>query len=207
MRVTRTYTEKEKVDCLKLWLVTGNLMGSANSLGIPFETVKTWRYSKWWNDLAVEMKADGRLELSAKLRKIAEKALGETLDRLENGDHRLSPTGEIQRIPVPAATAAKIATEFLDKSERLENVQDESSLQSVQDRLKALAESFEKFSKKVRKIEVIDVEPKQLGVEVFGSAVSAGPVEESGSGIEGEGEGNPSYERSYSGHSEESQRI
>lgn len=156
MRLT-TYTQNQKIDALKLWLVTGNLSGVAAALKIPYDTLKTWRYSKWWVDTAVEIKAEGRLELSSKLRKIAEKALGETLDRLENGDYRMSPTGDVERIPVPAATAAKIATDFLQKSEDLDKVQDNESIGTVNDRLKALAENFEKFSRKVRRIEVEDV--------------------------------------------------
>jgi uncharacterized protein involved in exopolysaccharide biosynthesis len=152
-----TYTENQKIDALKLWLVLGNLHQVARDLKIPFDTVKQWRYSKWWADLAVEIKSEGRLELSAKLRKVAEKALGETLDRLENGDVRLSPTGQKERVPVTAAVASKIATDFLAKSEELDRTQDNETLQTVNDRLLALATSFEKFSRKVRRIEVEDV--------------------------------------------------
>lgn len=161
MRLT-TYTENQKIDALKLWLVLGNLRQVARDLKIPFETVKQWRYSKWWADLAVEIKSEGRLELSAKLRKVAEKALGETLDRLENGDVRLSPTGQMERVPVTAAVASKIATDFLAKSEELDRTQDNETLQTVNDRLLALATSFEKFSRKVRRIEVEDVPPQDI---------------------------------------------
>jgi hypothetical protein len=151
-----TYTETQKLDALKLWLVVGNLHQVGRDLKIPLDTLKKWRYSRWWADLSVEIKSEGRLELSAKLRKVAEKALGETLDRLENGDVRISPTGDLQKVPVSAAVAAKIATDFLQKSTELERVQDNESLQTLDDRLKALADNFEKFSRKVRKIEVED---------------------------------------------------
>lgn len=156
MKLT-TYTQNQKIDCLKLWLVTGNLTQVAATLKIPYDTVKQWRYSKWWGDMAVEIKAEGRLSLSAKLRTVAEKALGETLDRLENGDVRISPTGDLERVPVTAAVASKIATDFLQKSEDLSRIQENESLQTVNDRLLALATNFEKFSRKVRRIEVEDV--------------------------------------------------
>lgn len=178
MRLT-TYTENQKIDALKLWLVTGNLAGTAVALKIPYETLKTWRYSKWWADTAVEIKAEGRLELSSKLKKIAEKALGETLDRLENGDYRMSPTGSIDRIPVPAATAAKIATDFLQKSEDLDKVQENESIGTVNDRLKALSENFEKFSRKIRRIEVEDA-------QINGTSPEEASQEEADVGTEGE---------------------
>jgi len=161
-----TYTENQKLEALKLWLVIGNLHQVSRDLKIPYDTVKAWRYQKWWTDLAVEIKSEGRLELSAKLRKVAEKALGETLDRLENGDVRLSPTGGMERVPVTAAVASKIATDFLQKSEELDRVQDNQSLQTVNDRLLALATSFEKFSKRVRRIEVEDAIQEQGTIEM-----------------------------------------
>jgi hypothetical protein len=186
MRLT-TYTDNQKIDAVKLWLISGNLTATAAALKIPYDTVKTWRYSQWWENLATEIKAEGRLELSAKLRKIAEKALGETLDRLENGDVRISPTGETMRVPVTAAVAAKIATDFVQKSEELERVPQEATIQSVNDRLKALQESFTKISGKIRKVEVIDAvyderkEGLQEGTglgEVSGYLPSEGPGDE-----------------------------
>jgi hypothetical protein len=166
MRLT-TYSDKQKIDAVKLWLVTGNLTTSAGALGIPYETMKSWRYSKWWSDLAVEIKSEGRMELGAKLKKIAEKALDLTLDSLEEGDWVMSPTGALTRKPVSAATAAKIATDFIEKAEELDRTQESGNLQTVQDRLNALATSFESFSKKVHKIEVVDVESREIVDEVL----------------------------------------
>ena len=172
MRLTE-YTENQRLDALKLWLVTGNLAEVGRSLSIPLQTLKGWRYSKWWEESSVEIRAEGRLGLSAKLRKIAEKALDETLDRLENGDVRISPTGEREQIPVSAAVAAKITTDFLAKSEELDRVQENSSLQSVNDRLKSLADNFEKFSRKVRRIEVEDAPRNGESPEEAGSQEEA----------------------------------
>jgi methionyl-tRNA formyltransferase len=159
MRLT-TYTQNQKLEAVKLWILSGNLTATAVALKIPYDTLKQWRYQDWWNDLALEIRSEGKVELSAKLRKIAEKALGETLERLENGDVRISPTGELQRVPVTAAVASKIATDFVQKAEELERIPQEQSLQTVTDRLKALQESFTKISSKIRKVEVFDAEFK-----------------------------------------------
>lgn len=157
MRLT-TYTQNQKIEAVKLWLVVGNLTQTAAALKIPYDTVKQWRYSDWWEKLAVEIKAEGRMEMGAKLKKIAERALDATLDRIENGDWQMSPTGELVRRPVAAAVVSKIATDAISKAEELEKAPETTSLQSVNDRLKALALNFEKFSKKIHKIDVIDVE-------------------------------------------------
>ncbi len=156
MKLT-TYTQNQKLEACKLWILSGNLTQTASALGIPYDTVKQWRYSEWWEKLASEIKAEGRMKMSAKLKKIAEKALDETLDRLENGDWQMSPTGELVRRPVAAAVVSKIATDVIKQAEELEKTPEATSLQSVNDRLKSLAQNFESFSKKVRKIDVIDV--------------------------------------------------
>ena len=57
--------------------------------------------------------------------------------------------------------ASKIATDFVQKAEELEKTPQEQSLQSVNDRLKALQESFTKISSKIRKVEVFDAEFKE----------------------------------------------
>ena len=179
MKLT-TYTQNQKIEACKLWLVTGNLTQSAAALKIPYETVKQWRYSDWWEKLAVEIKAEGRMEMSAKLKKVAEKALDQTMDRLENGDWQMSPTGELVRRPVAAAVVSKIAVDALQKHEEMERAPQETSLQSVNDRLKSLADNFEKFSKKVRKIDVIDVEildEQQIELGSENSTVSDGTIE------------------------------
>jgi len=50
---------------------------------------------------------------------------------------------------------------MLDKHLKLdEKPQQEEAMKATQDRLQALAETFAGFAKKVKKIEVIDVEPK-----------------------------------------------
>jgi hypothetical protein len=156
-----TYTQNQKIEAIKLWLITGNLTQTAAALKIPYDTVKQWRYSKWWEDLALEIKAEGRMELSGKLKKVAEKALEITLDRLEHGDWQVLPTGEMIRKGVNAQVASKIATEFIEKAEVLDNRPVEGNLQSVQDKLKSIADTFQSFSKKVRRIEVEDIDVQE----------------------------------------------
>jgi transposase-like protein len=165
--VGKWYSDAQKLDAVKLWLVSGNLAATAAAIGIPYETVKTWRYSKWWSDLATEIKSEGRVQLSQKLKAVASKALEITMDRLENGDIRMSPTGELARVPVPALTAAKITNDFLDRHNDLEKVPEEANTATIQDRLASLAATFEDLSKKIRRVEVLDIIPNEVTDAVY----------------------------------------
>jgi methionyl-tRNA formyltransferase len=145
-------------------LIVGNIPVVAASLNIPLPTLKQWRYSKWWDEICQELRTEKTLQLSNKLKTIAEKALDITLDRLENGDWIYDQkTGELRRKPVVMRDAMQVANSYLDKHIKLdEKPAQEKAQQQVQDRLLALAEAFTKMANKTKKIEVIDVEPKCL---------------------------------------------
>jgi hypothetical protein len=158
------YSDAEKLEAVKLWMVVGNLPTVAASLGIPFDTVKTWRYSKWWNELVTELRTENTIKLSNRLKKIAEKALDVTMDRLENGDWIYDQkTGEMKRKPVVMRDAMNVAAGLLDRQAKLDDKpQDEAAKQQIQDRLTALADAFAKMANKTRVLEVTDVTPKVL---------------------------------------------
>jgi hypothetical protein len=158
------YPDSTKQDALKLWLVTGNLRQVSNSMNIPFETLRTWRYSKWWAELASEIKTEGHLALSAKMMKIADKALEETMDRLENGDPVvIQKTGEMVQKPIAARDALLIATSLQDRALKLQNSpQEEAAQLAVHDRLAQLADAFSKMAGKTKRVEVLDVTYKEV---------------------------------------------
>ena len=78
--LTKQYTDNEKIECIKLWMVTGNFTQTAAALSISIETVRKWKNTQWWADLVKEFKLESKLKLSDKLRSIAHKALAQVED-------------------------------------------------------------------------------------------------------------------------------
>lgn len=167
----RYWTDKEKLEICKFYLLSGNGKLTAATFQMSRNTLNLWRNSQWWKDLVKELKEARTLELSAKLRKIADRAVEETLDRLENGEFFYDQkAGQLRRKPVSALTASKIATDFVDQAEKIETKQEQKATdQKVVDRLEMLADAFKTFAKKTTKIEVIDAQP-QLGYESGGQS-------------------------------------
>lgn len=169
--IRRWYSDSEKFEAVKLWLVVGNLPVVAASLNIPLPTLKQWRYSKWWDELVLDIRSEKTLKMSNRLKTIAEKALDITLDRLENGDWIYDQkTGELRRKPVVMRDAMQVANGFLDRHVDLEKKPfEEKAQQQVQDRLLALADAFANMSKKTKRIEVMDAIPieKTSKVDVY----------------------------------------
>jgi len=155
------YTDDQKLEAVKVWLITGNLTHTAAALNIPLITLKKWKACKWWEELCQETRQEGHIQLSQRLKKVAEKALNETLDRLENGDWQYDPkTGTMVRKPVLMRDAHRVASDLMKTHLDMEKAPvQEEAIKATQDRLEALAATFAGFAKKVRRIEVIDVEP------------------------------------------------
>ena len=156
--VRRWYSDSEKFEAVKLWLITGNMPVVAAALNIPLPTLKQWRYSKWWDEVVSELRSESSIKLSSKLREIASKALDITMDRLENGDFVYNQkTGEIIRKPVVMRDAVQVANSLLDKQLKIDSKpMEEAAQQKVQERLGSLAEAFSKLAKKTHSVEVID---------------------------------------------------
>jgi transposase-like protein len=159
---TRWYTDKEKMEAVKLYLITGNQRATAAALGIHFTTINQWIQTQWWKELSQQIRNEGHVQLSNKLKTIASKALDVTMDRLENGEFILNQkTGEMIRKPVQARDAHKIAVDFLEQSGKVEQQQTkEVTDQAVAGRLDQLAAAFIEMSKKTTRVEQIEhVEP------------------------------------------------
>ena len=157
-QVAKWYTDAQKLNALKLWLITGNLREVSASMNVKYDTLKTWKASKWWSEMSEEIRTEGHIALSHKMQQVANKALEVTMDRLENGDHVLSPTGGILRKPVAMRDAHQVAISFQDRALKLENGNQTDHNPAVVDRLQSIADAFSKMIKPPKQPDVIDVE-------------------------------------------------
>lgn len=151
------YSDLQKIELVKLWLVTGNLLQAAVALKIEPDTAKKWKATQWWTDMVNELRQENSIQLSTRLKAVAFKSLELVADRLENGDFVLNQkTGEIVRKPVGALDASKITQSMLERYEKIERyvVRDNDQKQLV-DHLTQLKQAFQSMSKS--KVEVTDV--------------------------------------------------
>lgn len=153
------YSDDQKLEAAKLYLVTGNTTQTAAALGISLATLKAWKVSDWWKEIISELKSQSVLQLSSKLRVIALKALSQVEDRIENGDYFWNnETQSLERIPVKARDLHRITIDMVTKSVQLEDTPlAEENQKQMSDKLAALQASFEKFANNKKQITVTDV--------------------------------------------------
>ena len=130
-------------------------------MNIKYDTLKTWKSSKWWVEMSEDIRTEGHIALSHKMQQVATKAIEVTMDRLENGDHVLSPTGGILRKPVAMRDAHQVAISFQDRALKLETGNQTEHNPAVVDRLQSIADAFAKMIKPPKQLDVIDVEYKE----------------------------------------------
>lgn len=136
--------DAQKLEAVQFYLMCGSVKGTAAALRIPKPTLVMWRASAWWKDLEAELKLQDELQLSARLKKIAEKSFAVVEDRLEHGNFIFDQkTGEVRRLPVSLKDAHKVALDVVQQREHISTRQVEKANDGqIMQKLEQLAESF-----------------------------------------------------------------
>ena len=157
------WTQNQKLEAVSTYLMLGSMPQTAIVTGIPLPTLKSWKCADWFKEFALQLKTEDIQQLDSNLKRIVNKALKATEDRIDFGDAQFDQrTGDIIRIPIKAHVALKISTELLTKQQKLtENPIKEEVEKTIDDRLLKLSEEFAKFaSNKMQAAVPIDVEAR-----------------------------------------------
>lgn len=163
------WPQSKKTEAVLTWLTCGNLTQTSHLIGVGLPTVKSWRKQPWWQEQVDEFRDNDKVELDARYQKIIRKALDVVDDRLTNGNFQMDQkTGQIVRVPVSISDSHKVMTDLVAQQQKLrDDKQTETiALESVNDKLKKLAEQFQTMAgggKKLEKVgevyEAIELEP------------------------------------------------
>ena len=144
----KQWSDSQKIEAVTLWLSLGNLVLVGATLKIPENTLRKWRATQWWKEIAEEIQLQDRIQLSATAKNIVDKSLETIADRLHNGDWIYDQkSGQMRRKPVAMKDALAVADKMLDHKERMDKtvVQTEST-ESVENKLANLMEKFARLA-------------------------------------------------------------
>lgn len=147
------YTDKQKNDALQSYIVFGgNVALTATAAKVSEMTLRNWKNTEWWKDGIAELKAQDRMELSARLKRVVQKSWDVVEDRIAHGDFILNnKTGEIVRKPVSMKEAARVAVDSVVVREKLERSEAYTvHADQVEDKLAKLAKAFSDLAKGVK---------------------------------------------------------
>lgn len=152
------WPQSKKTEAVLTWLTCGNLTQTSHLIGVGLPTVKSWRKQPWWQEQVDEFRDNDKVELDARYQKIIRKALDVVDDRLTNGNFQMDQkTGQIVRVPVSISDSHKVMTDLVAQQQKLrDDKQTETiALESVNDKLKKLAEQFQTMAGGGKKLEKV----------------------------------------------------
>ena len=142
------WSQNQRLQAVSTYLMLGNMAETAVVTGIPLPTLKTWKTTDWFKEYALQLQSEDIQQMDSNLKRVINKALKATEDRLDLGDAQFDQkTGEIIRIPVKAHVALKITTDLMARQQRLlDNPIKEEVEKTIDDRLLKLSEEFARFA-------------------------------------------------------------
>lgn len=159
------WSDSDKVKAVTTYLAVGKLPLVEVVTGVPRSTLKQWRLQPWWKELEEEIRREDEYELDAKLSKLIDKSLDAVAERIENGEFRISKTGQIQRVPVTLKDVHRVAVDLVDKRNLIRGKPTSRVEKSeTVDTLQKLAAQFAEWVKNSMKPEPKIVEGEVLAV-------------------------------------------
>lgn len=155
----KRWSDKQKLETVQTYfMLGGNLSLVGKTLNIPYQTLMSWKSSDWWHDLENEFRREEKIQLSTKLKKIADSGLSVIADRMEKGDWVINQkTGELVRRPVLMKDAAKVAMDASTLRTKLDlNDNHTVSAEHVEDKLAKLAKAFSDLAKGITNQEIAE---------------------------------------------------
>lgn len=142
------FSEKEKMNAVCVFAVSGNSRRVAEITGIPEGTIRSWKATEWWNEILGRIHTEQDEELNTKLTSLVNKAVDAVNDRIDNGDYIYDvKRGELVRKPVNAKDLTVVTAISIDKRELLRgNPTSRIEKISQDERLLALAKQFKQFT-------------------------------------------------------------
>ena len=116
------YTLDDRYAAAAAWMSTGSWDQTSLMTGIPEATVRDWaRHAKWWPAVIADVSEKITQRLDAKLTAIVDKSTAMLIDRLDNGDYKVTRNGQTIRSPMTAKEITLTFAVTFDKLRILRN--------------------------------------------------------------------------------------
>jgi transposase-like protein len=175
------WTNEDKSRSVAAYVATGSFSKSSAITGIPENTIRSWAKQDWFGEEARRVDQTDSDELKSTFTRIAKRAALEVEDRLEHGDEVVTKDGEIIKKKIAGKDLAIISAVAADKRRQQLETPATVAIQSSQEKLISLMQSFIKFANAKEITQEKDYNAKDIFEVVEESTVETGSNETSGS--------------------------
>lgn len=161
----REYTVENKVQCATLYFMCGSFKQVSKDTGVKWNTISSWaRKSTWWDEVIHKLRKEKQDELDAMMTNYLHEAQNQALDRVKNGDYKLTAGGELKRVPMTGRDLALTSAAFFDKRALIRG--DATSISRKKDPLGDIAYKLEQFARFNAAREIDGTKSKMTSAEV-----------------------------------------
>jgi hypothetical protein len=165
------YNLEQKTDACAMYCVYGDIDQVSELTGIPAKFLREWKQEPWWNEIQKKVFVEQNEKLAGRITGVLDKSLEHLVDRLDNGDYLWDVRkSKLVRKPVDTKVLATVFNTLVTRRQLIRGEPTSITTQvGVDDRLKLLAQQFEKFAAAK---EVEQVAPQIIDIDTNGDSIT-----------------------------------
>lgn len=142
------YNLEQKTDACAMYCVYGDIEQVSELTGIPAKFLREWKQEPWWNEIQKKVFVEQNEKLAGRISGVLDKSLEHLVDRIDNGDYLWDVRkSKLVRKPVDTKVLATVFNTLVTRRQLIRGEPTSITTQvGVDDRLKLLAQQFEKFA-------------------------------------------------------------
>ena len=142
------YNLEQKTDACAMYCVYGDIEQVSELTGIPSKFLREWKQEPWWNEIQKKVFVEQNEKLAGRISGVLDKSLEHLVDRIDNGDYLWDVRkSKLVRKPVDTKVLATVFNTLVTRRQLIRGEPTSITTQvGVDDRLKLLAQQFEKFA-------------------------------------------------------------
>jgi hypothetical protein len=142
------FPQQTKIDACTLYCVYGDVDEVSKLTKVPVKFIRQWKEEPWWNEIQKKVFVEQNEKLGSRISTVLDKSLGEIEERLTNGDYLWDVRkSKLVRKPIDTKVLSNLFNNLVNRRQLIRG--EPTSITNkvgVDDRLKFLAEQFEKFA-------------------------------------------------------------
>ena len=156
------FPQQTKIDACTMYCVYGDVDEVSKLTKVPVKYIRQWKEEPWWNEIQKKVFVEQNEKLGSRISSVLDKSLGEIEERLTNGDYLWDVRkSKLVRKPIDTKVLSNLFNNLVNRRQLIRG--EPTSITNkvgVDDRLKFLAEQFEKFAsaKEVEQLPTQEIE-------------------------------------------------
>ena len=156
------FPQQTKIDACTMYCVYGDVDEVSKLTKVPVKYIRQWKEEPWWSEIQKKVFVEQNEKLGSRISSVLDKSLGEIEERLVNGDYLWDVRkSKLVRKPIDTKVLSNLFNNLVNRRQLIRG--EPTSITNkvgVDDRLKFLAEQFEKFAsaKEVEQLPTQEIE-------------------------------------------------